>query len=364
MLSPQRRALLLEYVQAKGSVKVAELTSLLGVSDFTVRRDIDELVRAGLAERFHGGVTLPTQRPASARRPGAGQTLRFGVLLPDSGYFRDVLGGIAQAVDVMGAQQALVLSRYEAERDLTMIDALIRDKVDGLLLVSPADLEGRSLYAERLRTLPIPAVLIERRLDDDVLLDRLDHVISDHEAGGRMAAEHFVALGHRRLAFVTRRFSPTRGRAQAGFKHAARALGLEDEVPVFEVPSLHPPVADADREMAATVAALREQGITAALVHGDAEAVMISQLAQSARVRVPQDLAIIAYDDDIAEFAGVPLSAVAPAKHDLGAIAAELLARRIRRGSASPVCHISLLPRIVVRDSCGANRRRPRSPNS
>jgi len=59
MLAGQRQVLILEEVRRRGAVRVSELTELLGVSDMTVRRDLDVLASAGLVDKVHGGATTP-----------------------------------------------------------------------------------------------------------------------------------------------------------------------------------------------------------------------------------------------------------------------------------------------------------------
>ena len=68
MLARQRQQVILDEVTAHGAVKVVDLGATLGVSDMTIRRDINELVEQGLVERVHGGVALP--RSASVHEPG------------------------------------------------------------------------------------------------------------------------------------------------------------------------------------------------------------------------------------------------------------------------------------------------------
>jgi DeoR/GlpR family transcriptional regulator of sugar metabolism len=58
VLAKQRQSMILEHVRRSGGVRVSELTELLGVSDMTVRRDLDVLARHGLIEKVHGGATL------------------------------------------------------------------------------------------------------------------------------------------------------------------------------------------------------------------------------------------------------------------------------------------------------------------
>lgn len=68
MLAGQRQQLIVDEVRRRGAVRVSELTELLGVSDMTVRRDLDVLASSGLVEKVHGGATVPDH--ASAYEPG------------------------------------------------------------------------------------------------------------------------------------------------------------------------------------------------------------------------------------------------------------------------------------------------------
>ena len=66
MLAKQRQALILDEIRRTGGVRVRELTSKLGVSDMTIRRDLHRLEQAGALEKVHGGAVL--DRPADVRR--------------------------------------------------------------------------------------------------------------------------------------------------------------------------------------------------------------------------------------------------------------------------------------------------------
>jgi DeoR/GlpR family transcriptional regulator of sugar metabolism len=68
MLAGQRQQRIAEEVRRRGSVRVSELTSLLGVSDMTIRRDLDVLAGSGLIDKVHGGATAP--RSAGTFEPG------------------------------------------------------------------------------------------------------------------------------------------------------------------------------------------------------------------------------------------------------------------------------------------------------
>jgi DeoR/GlpR family transcriptional regulator of sugar metabolism len=68
MLAEQRQQLILKEVRRSGAARVSELTELLGVSDMTIRRDLDVLASAGLVDKVHGGATVSTR--LSANEPG------------------------------------------------------------------------------------------------------------------------------------------------------------------------------------------------------------------------------------------------------------------------------------------------------
>src|SRR5678816_981151 len=67
MLARQRQARIVDEVRRRGGVRVSDLTTLLDVSDMTVRRDLEELDRRGLLHKVHGGAVLASN---SAEEPG------------------------------------------------------------------------------------------------------------------------------------------------------------------------------------------------------------------------------------------------------------------------------------------------------
>ena len=68
MLAKHRQSLILQDVRRAGSARVSDLTQRLGVSDMTIRRDLEVLARAGLIEKVHGGAVLPGA--PSSHEPG------------------------------------------------------------------------------------------------------------------------------------------------------------------------------------------------------------------------------------------------------------------------------------------------------
>ncbi|MFB0632756.1 substrate-binding domain-containing protein [Streptomyces sp. AB3(2024)] len=95
-------------------------------------------------------------------------------------------------------------------------------------------------------------------------------------------------------------------------------------------------------------AAVMTGGVTAALIHNDTDAIVLVPGLRARGVRVPEDPAVIAYADEVAGPVDVPPSAVAPAKYELGARAADLLPDR-PAGDEGPRRYLEPLPRLNVR---------------
>jgi DNA-binding LacI/PurR family transcriptional regulator len=96
---------------------------------------------------------------------------------------------------------------------------------------------------------------------------------------------------------------------------------------------------------------VRGSGTGAVLVHSDREAISLVARCQERGIRVPDDLAVVAYDDEVASLADPALTAVRPAKPELGRTAVRLLAERMRDGQERPVHRVQISPQLVIRDS-------------
>ena len=103
--------------------------------------------------------------------------------------------------------------------------------------------------------------------------------------------------------------------------------------------------------MDGTLALLRSTATTAVVVLPDPQAIALEQHAIDRGLRVPDDLAIVAYDDDVARFGDPALTAVRPPKEHVGREAVDLLVARIEAGDDRPVHRVELSPELRVRPS-------------
>ncbi|WP_256105189.1 substrate-binding domain-containing protein [Streptomyces sp. ODS05-4] len=378
----ERHDRLLALVRERGTARVSELAVRLGVSPVTARRDVEALAGRGLLERVHGQVSWPGGGERAAGHgggpaaPGGGPVL--GLLAPSATYyFAEVIRGAREAADRAGARLILRISDYRPEEDRARTEGLLAAGAEGLLVApgwrAPGD---QAEHGEWIAGLPVPAVLLERRAEPGSALDSLDRVSSDHRHGVLLAVRHLVGLGHGAPLLVARADTPTALAVRAGYARALDVLGLAAPGPVVDsVPAEVEP-----EGFEAAVRALREAvasgAVTSALVHNDVDAIQMVQRLSELGVRVPDDLALIAYDDEVAALADIPLTAVAPPKRLVGRLATELLVEKLAAGggrggavagdgaedaAADARRHVTLLPALRVRASCGAAAAEARS---
>jgi DNA-binding LacI/PurR family transcriptional regulator len=289
-----------------------------------VRRTIDEL----------------GYRPSStARNLSLGRTQTIGVVAP---FFttRSVVERLAGVVERLRqwGQYDLVLFDVETleQRADAFRDFAARDRVDGLLIVSlrPSDTEVRRLQHESL-----PVVLV------DVSHPELPRVVIDDVLGGRLATEHLLGKGHRRIGFIGDAPSPfgftSSEQRRRGMRAALRAAGIK---PLAAFERRGPYGRRQARELAERLLRLEEPP-TAIFAASDIQAMGVLQAAAAMRLRVPGDLAVIGFDD-IEEAEVLGLTTVRQPLHETGFRGAELLLSAIEDHGGDPV--EELAPLVVV----------------
>ncbi|WP_326589694.1 substrate-binding domain-containing protein [Streptomyces brevispora] len=351
----QRHERVLELVRQRGSLRVAELASELGVSAVTLRRDVEVLAARGRLQRLHGAVVWPTAQPTEAARTPRAEGAVIGMIVPTTTFiFADIVRGAREAVEAQGGRLVLGMSGYVDTEDPVQAEHLLAGGAEGLLIAPswfggvPADGQEKWLLE-----CPVPAVLVERSAPAGNPAARLDRVRTDRAHGAAEAVGHFAELGHRAVAAVLQE-GPHAAQITAGYLAAVESLGL---TPVPGSPAIRGH-GEYDEMAEYLVDAVRNRGVTAVLVHSDEDAIVLVPRLQSRGINVPADLAVIAYDDEVAGLSDVPLTAVAPPKRAVGELAAKLILQRLAEHASgrtpTPRQHLELLPELRVRASCGA----------
>ena len=215
------------------------------------------------------------------------------------------------------------------------------------VLVTPASIDLshlRSLHAEG-----TPVVVMTRCWPEG------DYVTVNNFAGGHMVGEHLLGLRHNTIACVTHGH-PTNSAVQArvqGFRAALEEGGciLSDQFTIHVAS-----VQFEDAVQAADIFLSWSERPTAIFLTADHLAIGFIHRLREQGVRVPEDVAVIGYDDiRYAEFLEVPLTTVALPKYEIGRRAIELLFERLTAANRHDQPYQILLdPKLVVRQSCGA----------
>jgi LacI family transcriptional regulator len=289
---------------------------------------------------------------AIARSLRARRTNIVGLVLPDSAnpYFARLSRAIEDAAAARSYQVIVSNAGEDPRREASQIEALLRLQVDGLIWI-PADVARVGDEAIP----PIPTVQVDRALPRALPMDgapRCDVLVSDNYAGGRLAAQHVVELGHRRIAFIS---------GPAGHFHAdERRRGVSDALAAAGAAIAAERIAHGDFTYAAGAAIARRwcrlpapARPTAILCANDAMAIGVLSAAAGAGLRVPDALSVVGYDDvPQAQFTVPPLTTVAQCLETIAAEAVACLIARIERPAAAPAPALHRYPvRLVARDS-------------
>jgi DNA-binding LacI/PurR family transcriptional regulator len=366
VLAEERHGAILRELSRKGSVKVADLAAGLGVSAVTIRHDVRELAGRGLLVRVHGGAVSvsdapPRERAREGEEPAAGEQDKerarpepyvLGMLVPQTAYyFPAVIRGAQEAARELGVRITLAVSRYDLKEDRRQVAQLRASGVDGLLL-TPSDNPTLSPATEQwVNQLDMPVVLVERQAGWSI--PKAEQVATDHAYGAYLATCHLARLGHQQVALFACE-SRTTPWIRQGHEVAQRSLGLR-EGPVRMFPRAAPGEQTAmDEHVDDLLGVFRDEGVRAALVHNDMDALSLVRQLRNRGVSIPRDLAIVTYDDEVAALADIPLTAVSPPKEEVGAAAVRMLVDRLN--DPDRPLHAQLLrPRLRIRASCGAS---------
>ncbi|MFK4836959.1 LacI family DNA-binding transcriptional regulator [Microbacterium sp. ZW T2_14] len=355
MIAEERRERILREIVLRGRIEVTDFAERAGLTGMTIRRDLSVLAERGLVRRVHGGAVLPeaADAPAVGAR-GIGTSSRpvatIGLIVPDAAYyFPPVIRGVSGAAHGSGIRIVLGTTNYDPREEIHQLARLDAGGADAIMLVTARPGIDDDMTWQAIAGIRTPVVLVERSPDGAPTTMRVDSVRSDHEFGAELAVDHLFERGHRGVGLLLRETATAPWIAR-GHARATRRRQMMPG-PVVTAPS--PRWGDGS-----TSDVLREflddclaAGIRSAIVLPDDLAVGLLGIAEGRGLRVPEDFAIVAYDDEIASFATVPLTAIAPPKLAVGRRALETCLMRLEQRDQAPAQHVQLTPTINVRAS-------------
>jgi DNA-binding LacI/PurR family transcriptional regulator len=287
-------------------------------------------------------------RNGSASSLRAGQSRTIGLVVLDVGnpFFTDVARGVEDAISERGHALILCNSGESAAREERNLLVLAEQQVRGVL-ITPAD-EDTSRLA-RLRARGVAVVLVDHPPQGP---DQCSVAVDD-VAGGEMAVAHLIGRGAGRVAVV---MGPPSIRQVAdrrsGARRAVQAAGLRVTRSLVDVTV---PAMNARGGQRAGERILAARPLPEAIFCGnDLLALGVLRVLLQAGVRVPEDVALIGYDDiEFTAAAAVPLSSVRQPTYQLGKIASELLLDECDNPTGHAHQQVMFQPELVVRESTG-----------
>ncbi|WP_246159545.1 LacI family DNA-binding transcriptional regulator [Nocardioides antri] len=328
-------------------VSVKDVAAAAGVSLGTVSNVLNRPEKVLPATREHVLAVigdLGFVRNDAARQLRAGTNHAVGMIVLDvrNPFFTDVAQGVEDRLSEHGRPLILGNSGQDARRESTYLDLFEEQRVSGLLITPVGQVLPR---LRRLRERGTAVVVVDRRTGTR----EFSSIAVDDKLGGRIAAQHLVDCGRRRIAFV----GGPKGLNQV--KHRLRgAQDVVDASPGTRLTFVETPMMDAvaGRQAAEQLLALGKRARPDAIfAANDLIALGVLQALTLAGVRVPDDVAIIGYDDiDFAASAAIPLSSVRQPREQLGNVAADTLLEVIA-DPAAKVRDVVLEPELVVRRS-------------
>ncbi|MFC9689291.1 substrate-binding domain-containing protein [Kribbella sp. NPDC056951] len=349
----QRHERVMDELRRHGSVRVRELAELFGVSELTIRRDISALAAQNLLTKVHGGATLPTElAPVARRRTAATPRFTIGMVVPSLDYYwPPIVGGARSAAAALGVAIQLRGSSYDWAEDRRQIIRLIEaQQVQGLLLAPNLEGEDVGEMIDWISKLPVPVILVERQPPRwTPTQHQVEWVRSDHALGVEIAVRHLYAQGHRNLALLLSKGSPTSAHLAAGWALVCQDLGISPDLVIRESVNMDQP---RHRDIVAHVLdRCRSAGTTALVVHSDPDAMAVAQYCAEQGISIPGDLALVSYDDEIAHLVEPALTAIRPPKPVVGRTAVEQMVARLTEGRRRPPQRVLIVPELVIRDS-------------
>jgi LacI family transcriptional regulator len=343
---------LADLPQQRRSPTVADVARRARVSRATVSRVLNQYahIRPEVRTRVQRAMRALGYRPdAVARSLARRETRTLGLVVADitNPFYAETARAVLETAKANGYHVILCNTDNQPRVQEEYVEVLRQRRVDGIIFGS-VFLDDP--VVEALITADYPCLMYNRRLRTR----RGNFIVLDNVRASRDATRHLVALGHRRIGFVSGLPNiSTAAERLRGYREALRESGLSPDRDL-----VRPGAFQAGTAQEAAQDLLKRRGRPTAIVaSNDLMALGVIQAAVDLGVRIPEDLAVVGFDDiEIADHPRVQLTTMAQQKAEMGRLAALGILEVIRRGTRladAPLQQI-LAPRLIIRRTCGA----------
>jgi len=260
--------------------------------------------------------------------------------------FTRIVSAVEERAHELGYDILLMHTVNSTEREEWCVRRLLSRRVDGLLIAPVYRMEPEARIYQELAARGTPTVLLGPPAK---FCSSFTSVHVDDALGGRLASEHLLKLGHKRIAFLAGPLSaPWAQERFEGYRRALREAGSDvDERLVFQAGNTIEDGASAAAQM------LNEScGATAVVAVNDLVAIGCANALLNQGVRIPQDLSVVGFGNILmSAFFRVPLTTVSQPKSRLGSAAMDMLVQLLRGQKTEPR---RLPPELITRSSTAA----------
>ncbi len=326
-----------------------DVARLAGVSTSTVSHVINNnrFVSDAVREKIEAAISELNYAPSAlARSLKINQTHTIGMLLTASSnpFYSEVVRGVENSCYERGYSLVLCNTEGDEERMNRSLETLLQKRVDGLLIMCT---ESHLPSEDILKRYPsIPTVMMDWAPfegDSDLIQD-------NSLLGGEQATAYLISRGYTRIACIAGPQDKTPARLRLeGYKQAMAAAGL---------PILPGYIINSDFEFQGGFNAMNQllslnPAPQAVFTSNDAMAVGVYHALYQAGLSVPQDMAVIGYDNiELARYMTPPLTTIHQPKDELGELAIDALIHRLADPGVSPQLLV-LTPELIERASVG-----------
>jgi DNA-binding LacI/PurR family transcriptional regulator len=326
-------------VLKKKQTTLSDIAMTVGVAPMTVSRVLNQ--NGYVSEDVRNRV-LSVVKKMNYRRNGLARSLKrqrtdtIGLVLGDisNPYSTELARAVREAATAKNYNLFICISEHSAQEDIAAFESLTSHSVDGLIVATRANDSGDE-YLKSIVENNVPVVAIGR----DFYHEQIDYISADNLHGGFEATQHLIDLGHRRIGFIGATLeNEAKLKRLQGYLNALEKHGTEiDERLVTGRREARTGVPGYSTEKIGYEGMKRLLSLpnrpTAIFARNDFTAIGAMTAVKEAGLRIPQDVAIIGFDDiPLAVHMSPSLSTVRQPMRLQGQIAAELLLRRIESG--------------------------------
>jgi DNA-binding LacI/PurR family transcriptional regulator len=337
----------------------AEVARQAGVSRTTVSFVLNGVLNRGISEATRERVlavarSMGYQPNAAARSLASGQTGTVGVVIPKAAhlyvdaFLAQLVATVNEQCHALGLKMLIETTDDEGREPGGFVNLVRGRSIDGLIVANLRTSEHAHL--DKITEAGIPLVVLTSRPRE---LPHLATVLSDTAKAACTAVQHLIKLGHQDIAFISfaqPEYESVHER-ELGWQQALEQAHLAVRRDLVEYADISAQSGyDAARRLLA-----RGVKFTALFAGNDTIAFGALRALHEAGLRVPQDVAVVGYDDiPMAAFATPPLTTMHSDPIGQAQMALKLLMAQINADtSAEPVQH-EVSPQLLIRASCGA----------